>query len=778
MNRLTGKVFYLDLPPNKRNSKLENDIKTLGGTVEKFFSKDIRYLVSSKPEARYVHRLAQESPVPSPESGVSSPRPGSSKDRPRGSSSHGHPDTAQVSRGKALVEKVVKEQERFQMNKMFSDALEWGVKILYAEDLMAYIEKRRPIISAQKKATTVAAKKAVKVTPGGRTSSQKHNGVRRISKPFVKVEDASRRFKPLYLHMANMPACNFSSAPPASPFYQEERKPNTHMPEKPGGKGKQRRLEGREKRKNGFCECCAVNYDKLQAHVKGERHQSFVAAGHHYQRLDALIATLPWAFAQDPPPHRDKLSVSTLLTCAPVTSHRAEEAGGNGKEIRMKKRVRRQESQTPPGADVVAAASCSSSHRKRGRGSPSRPTHRDSTGEAAATPADAPETSVSNLASYVWGSCPSLWRVMSGSPPLRSDAAPQAFLTAPTEVTDCSTTQHTQRDMGRAFQRVYGNKRRTPSGSGTNSPVSPGFLLRSPGAEAFDRLLQHQDSPVARTTATQNKSARTTLRRQTSVQKNTVVHRDTELHIAEEKSADLTKQESAFDRLFNTVHDHSTLDRQNSYEDHRLPGKPVDSHTTPRQQQATHYVKRVSSTPPGPSSSKEDPAAHTTQTLPCRTVSPPSSSSSKRFPKRIKRRSSGHFITDQDPPRPGQTLVQHVTDSPNPETRDDNNDNEDVHSESGECSRASLRRVLRRRVRPDRSWKRGRCDVSLGPPTSTPHGQAAAAEEEEEEEGMTLMGLFRDDDDEEYVDDKQILLKLFQDDQDSDMQEDFLGFDL
>lgn len=28
---LTGKIFYLDLPSNKRNETLENDIQTLGG---------------------------------------------------------------------------------------------------------------------------------------------------------------------------------------------------------------------------------------------------------------------------------------------------------------------------------------------------------------------------------------------------------------------------------------------------------------------------------------------------------------------------------------------------------------------------------------------------------------------------------------------------------------------------------------------------------------------------------------------------------------------------
>lgn len=58
-------------------------------TVEKFFSKEIRYLVSSKPEARHVQRLVQDSPVPSPDSGLSSPHPGSRRD------SHSHRGSSQ-----------------------------------------------------------------------------------------------------------------------------------------------------------------------------------------------------------------------------------------------------------------------------------------------------------------------------------------------------------------------------------------------------------------------------------------------------------------------------------------------------------------------------------------------------------------------------------------------------------------------------------------------------------------------------------------------------------
>ncbi|KAJ3597608.1 hypothetical protein NHX12_001131 [Muraenolepis orangiensis] len=64
-----GKVFYLDLPSNRRAEALESDIKLLGGIVEKFFSKEIRYLVSNKREAKYVKCFRRELATPSPDSG-------------------------------------------------------------------------------------------------------------------------------------------------------------------------------------------------------------------------------------------------------------------------------------------------------------------------------------------------------------------------------------------------------------------------------------------------------------------------------------------------------------------------------------------------------------------------------------------------------------------------------------------------------------------------------------------------------------------------------------
>ncbi|XP_062841691.1 protein DBF4 homolog A [Trichomycterus rosablanca] len=319
---LAGRIFYLDLPSNKRSQNLENDIKSLGGTVEKFFSKEIGYLVSSKPEARHVQRLVHmDSPVPSPDSGLSSPHPGSRRDSPgyRGSS-QGTADTVIVSRGKSLVEKVVKEKERIQMNRFLANALEWGVKILYIDDIISYIDKKKSIL-AKFRTATHAAKKTTKPEPSERTTSQKCKAGR-ICHPFIKVEDASRHYRPFHLQLANMPVCNLRSAAPCSPFLleeniknQPEKKPKAHgsggdRGEK-GRKDKRKGHEGKQRRKGGYCECCIVKYDSLKAHLQSEQHQAF-SKSDEYLVVDRVISGLSCDFVHiSPQIKRVKCSISS-----------------------------------------------------------------------------------------------------------------------------------------------------------------------------------------------------------------------------------------------------------------------------------------------------------------------------------------------------------------------------------------------------------------------------------------------------------------------------------
>ncbi|KAA0702782.1 Protein DBF4 -like protein A [Triplophysa tibetana] len=320
-----GRIFYIDLPWNKRTQNLESDIKSLGGTVERFFSKEIKYLVSSKPEARYAQRLLPDSPAPSPDSGVSSPHPSSKRDiHVHRGSSQGPTDTATVSRGKSLVERVVKEQsqERIQMNGILANALEWGVKVLHVDDVISYIEKRKAKTISAKKVEPVI-KGPAKIKPPEKSTFLRHRAGR-ISRPFVKVEDSSRHYRPIYLPMTNMPICNLQSAPPCSPFLMEEHGKDDAKKklkeERSGGdrgargkKDKRRGQDGREKRKGGYCECCEVKFDNLKAHLDGTQHQTF-SKSEEYAVVDRVIAGLTCDLA-DIGTHskRVKCSVSTPL---------------------------------------------------------------------------------------------------------------------------------------------------------------------------------------------------------------------------------------------------------------------------------------------------------------------------------------------------------------------------------------------------------------------------------------------------------------------------------
>ncbi|KAJ8004971.1 hypothetical protein DPEC_G00141810 [Dallia pectoralis] len=333
----SGKIFFLDLPSNRRSEALENDIYLLGGTVEKFFSKEIKYLVSNKREARYVQCLGFESPVPSPDSGPSSPhaRPGSYRESRKGSS-QGQTDTVVTSRGKSLLVRVVKGQERIQVNKILSNALEWGVKVLYIDDVLDYIEKKKKVLCIPEKPTTAVVRKSTEAHPTRKPAFQKCKG-RRISKPFVKVEDSSRHYRPIYQAMSCMPEFDLTSAPPCSPFFVEDRfGKRTREPRNLGGRAASeekrpvRSRRNREKKRGGYCECCALKYDSIKSHLRSKQHKAF-SRSDEYLVVDRLISTLPFNFRhiKTPPARRPKCSVSSMV-CAPGLSIQIKEELGKG----------------------------------------------------------------------------------------------------------------------------------------------------------------------------------------------------------------------------------------------------------------------------------------------------------------------------------------------------------------------------------------------------------------------------------------------------------------
>ncbi|XP_036823067.1 protein DBF4 homolog A isoform X3 [Oncorhynchus mykiss] len=253
-----------------------------------------------------------------------------------------------ISRGKSFVKRVVKEQVRIQVNEILTNALEWGVKILYIDDVMAYMEKKKSNVkyTAEKPtATTAAVKKSAKREPTGKPSFQKYKGGR-IRKPFVKVVDSSRHYRPIYLAMPNMPEFNLTSAPPCSPFYVEDQEHSGKRPKVHGNRGarvsaseergQDRARRNREKKRGGYCECCTLKYNNIKAHLRSEQHKAF-SRSDEYLVVDRLITTLPFNFSHvkttQTPTTRSKYSITSQL-CVPGPSIQMEEEKEGGVETK------------------------------------------------------------------------------------------------------------------------------------------------------------------------------------------------------------------------------------------------------------------------------------------------------------------------------------------------------------------------------------------------------------------------------------------------------------
>ncbi|XP_067863108.1 protein DBF4 homolog A-like isoform X3 [Heptranchias perlo] len=304
----TGKIFYLDLPSNKHIENLEKDLQDLGGTIEKFLSKDINYIISNRSEAKFAQTTGKNSPVPSPDSiqnaGNTSPHPSSRRESHEGSS---HRTLEMISRGKSLVKKVIKEQEFIPGNNILSNALAWGVRILYIDDIKAYIARRKETF------VTTKCVGAVKGEKSNRTvQSNSHRTKGRLKKPFIKVEAISRHYRPLYIQLDCYPEINYHGPNPCSPFDSDKKSKGSDKQNKGKARSKGHKMACseknckmdtkimetlKEKKKKGYCECCMMKYEDLKIHLKSEHHKKFSESS-EFNVVDKIISQFDCDFVE------------------------------------------------------------------------------------------------------------------------------------------------------------------------------------------------------------------------------------------------------------------------------------------------------------------------------------------------------------------------------------------------------------------------------------------------------------------------------------------------
>ncbi|XP_078385685.1 uncharacterized protein LOC144667935 [Cetorhinus maximus] len=295
---ISGKIFYLDLPNNKNTKFLEDAVKKRGGTIESFLSKEVNYVISNSKEAKLGSKSVNLAPVPNREYLKNNQAGTPQSVNPRDG------QMMQISRGKRLLETVIRNNECGGGNSILANARSWGVKILHLDDLLAYFEKRGvKLLNANRK------------TEGNGHSPKsicKNTKVGKLKQPFLKIEDSSRHFRPLYQQYISYPELNYKSRRGFSAFDPLKKSKNEHQ-EQEKSKIRDCRMTNSEgdvetitkpaatqieKKRQRFCECCHVTFYDLVGHLISKQHQDFASNPSHFTALDDIVAQLENEFVE------------------------------------------------------------------------------------------------------------------------------------------------------------------------------------------------------------------------------------------------------------------------------------------------------------------------------------------------------------------------------------------------------------------------------------------------------------------------------------------------
>ncbi|XP_029978217.1 protein DBF4 homolog B [Sphaeramia orbicularis] len=310
--KLEGKIFYLDQVKKRCTALLLEAICLLGGKVESFLHKDVNFVVTGNQEGLTEQRsldskagtkvMSEEPqrPVRQRESIFSNDKQRPSTSRPM----------ACGSRGKALLEKAIRNNERLQGSSVLANARSWGVKILHADDVLLYLKRlTRESISAKQKSEKVHPKQGSHVVKATALRS-----------PYLKIEDSSRKYKPLHMQSMTFPTMYYLGrfspfeCPPPPRFdkwAEPEKKKNREMSKVENS------IEDKSKsplsplscnpspwkpRKKdlSYCECCQQAYTNQDEHLQSSQHRTFALDSSNYGMVDQLIAAMIPGFDPNP----------------------------------------------------------------------------------------------------------------------------------------------------------------------------------------------------------------------------------------------------------------------------------------------------------------------------------------------------------------------------------------------------------------------------------------------------------------------------------------------
>nr|XP_057917577.1 uncharacterized protein dbf4b [Doryrhamphus excisus] len=328
--KLEGKTFYLDNVKKRPTALLLEAISLLGGSIESFLHRDVSFVVTGSQAGLEEQKTKRndksgQRTVKQQESVMSSEKQRPATARP----------TVCGSRGKALLEKAIRNNERLQGSSVLANARSWGVKILHVDDVLSYLK--------QLNSERVSAKS----NRPERTSTKlpsSHVVVKATSlrSPFVKIEDTSRKYKPLLIQSMTFPSLSYPGRfspfePPPPPCFDKQlapagnkSRPNNKVESSSKDKSQTPPPWLLRKKNLSYCECCLESFSNLEEHLQSDQHRDFVLEASNYRALDRLVAEMVSRFDTSPKEevfNRSSESPPILCELEPLTDAEMEHEG-------------------------------------------------------------------------------------------------------------------------------------------------------------------------------------------------------------------------------------------------------------------------------------------------------------------------------------------------------------------------------------------------------------------------------------------------------------------
>lgn len=288
---LRDQSFFLYLKHrNIDEIKLQKSIERLGGRLDKFFSKDITCLLVDDD---YGSQCSGLEPSTSPQ--ITSPNTESERPSVLTPYSRG---LSLLRRSKVNVDREDSTNSFRSKQTVMDKAQLWGIKITRITKFMEWI-----------KGQMVKQKKSVE------NCKNNEKEIITLTAPFIKIEDASRKYQPQYRIFVNEPHLFFEAGYCESPFdslpepqnckkLKEDRSSHEANRTKSVLEGvttkercKVRGMKNYSKvtkpQKHHYCECCKCTFYNLNHHINEAKHQKFVQNSENYDCVLDIIKSLP-----------------------------------------------------------------------------------------------------------------------------------------------------------------------------------------------------------------------------------------------------------------------------------------------------------------------------------------------------------------------------------------------------------------------------------------------------------------------------------------------------